>query len=346
MPSIPWRPRIILPGRNFRLPVRATDDNIALTAEHFETIATRWCERDTARYYYLRSPQKQGDYTLIATHNGNTAETTIQVRTLNNLRQPHTYNGAQWPRRWPLGQNYHPTKTRQTLQDDPRPERLNQETIAWWSSQPDHVLWSQLPPAELPKAHFANCHQGCPNCGTAIFKYSGFYPWERNHLPCDFKSQCPNCASVYPSNNLTKGDYTSGKHADDGYGYFDAEGHIYLFHAPMNASVLERAAAFTNAPHIEEIQTTVQNKQHRAHSYRIEAAEQLGAHTHRLTLDVTSILGRAKVIAIEDNKIDFGFQIPAKSGNLHGTRLQTNDDWAVIANAHNPGSWPPGNHHH
>ncbi len=484
MSSIPWRPRVILPGRSFRLPVQATDDNIALTAEHFETIATRWCERDTARYYYLRTPQKQGDYTLIATHNGNTAETTIQVRTLNDLRQPHTHNGAQWPRRWPLGQNYQPTKTRQTLQDDPRSERLNEENLAWWSSQLDHVLWSQLPPAELPKAHFANCHQGCPNCGTAIFKYSGFYPWERNHLPCDFKSKCPNCASVYPSNNLTKGDYTSGEHPDDGYGYFDAEGHIYLFaatyhrdqcrafhagintltdslraayfdeerarkiglmllryateelylaavpqfrygpskgveepwdwgqpdwaeesdpvdalsrkgtirysidtpylieslalaydtawpllredtelveraqafglflqspedtclfieemlaallqvtldrgassnlprvpralreitmigksyfqfgdgsapgsagvheqgsirlendlfHAPMNASVLERAAAFTNDPHIEEIQTTVQNKQHRAHSYRIEAAEQLDAH--------------------------------------------------------------------
>ena len=86
------------------------------------------------------------------------------------------------------------------------------------------------------------------------------------------------------------------------------------------------------------------NPDGRAHSYRIEAAEQLDAHSHRLTLDVTSILGRAKVIAIEDNKIDFGFQIPAKSGNLHGTRLQTetSEDWAVIADAHNPGSWPPG----
>ena len=247
MPSIPWRPRVMLPGRSFRLPVQATDDNIALTAEHFETIATRWCERDTARYYYLRSPQQQGDYTLIATHNGNTAETTIQVRTLDDLRQPHTYNGAQWPRRWPLGQNYQPTKTRQTLQNDPKTERFNEETLAYWSSQPDHILWSQLPPAELPKAHFANCHQGCPNCGTAIFKYSGFYPWERNHLPCDFKSKCPNCASIYPSNNLTKEDYTSGEYADDGYGYFDAEGHIYLFAATYHRDQCRAYHAGINA---------------------------------------------------------------------------------------------------
>ncbi len=247
MPSISWRPRVILPGRSFRLPVQAIDDNIALTADHFETIATRWCERDTARYYYLRSPQQQGDYTLIATHNGNTAETTIQVRTLDDLRQPHTYNGAQWPRRWPLGQNYQPTKTRQTLQNDPRPERFNEKTLAYWSSQPDHVLWSQLPPAELPKAHFANCHQGCPNCGTAIFKYSGFYPWVRNHLPCDFKSECPNCASIYPSNDLTKEDYTSGEYADDGYGYFDAEGHIYLFAATYHRDQCRAYHAGINA---------------------------------------------------------------------------------------------------
>ena len=247
MPSIPWRPRVILPGRSFRLPVQATDDNIALEADHFETIATRWCERDTARYYYLRSPQKQGDYTLIATHNGNTEETTIQVRTLDDLRQPHTYNGAQWPRRWPLGQNYHPTKTRQTLQNDPKSEHLNEKTLAYWSSQPDHVLWSQLPPAELPKAHFANCHQGCPNCGTAIFKYSGFYPWLRNHMPCDFKSKCPHCAFVYPSNDLTKEDYISGEHADDGYGYFDAEGHIYLFAATYHRDQCRAYHAGINA---------------------------------------------------------------------------------------------------
>ena len=31
-----------------------------------------------------------------------------------------------------------------------------------------------------------------------------------------------------------------------------------------------------------------------------------------------------------------------KSGNLHGTRLQTGDDWAVITNAQNASTWPPG----
>ena len=230
-PAIPWRPRVILPGRSFRLPVHATDDSVTLSADPFETIATRWSDRDGALYHYLRSPRQAGDYTLRATQGGESAETTIRVSTLDDLRRPHTYNGAWWPRRWPLESNYKPTKTRQTLQDEPVSDRFDEETVAWLSSQSDEVLWAQLPGAELPKAHFANCHQGCPNCGTAIFKYSGFYPWVRRHMPCDFKSECPNCGSVYPSNDLANEDYSSGEFPDDGYGFFDAEGHIFLFAA-------------------------------------------------------------------------------------------------------------------
>ena len=230
-PAIPWRPRVILPGRSFRLPVQAAGDGVTLSADPFETIATRWSDRDGALYHYLRSPLQAGDYTLRATQGGGAAEATIRVSTLDDLRRPHTYNGAWWPRRWPLESNYEPTKTRQTLQDEPVSERLDDRTVEWWSSQTDEILWAQLPGAELPKAHFANCHQGCPSCGTAIFKYSGFYPWVRSHLPCDFKSECPNCGSVYPSNDLANEDYSSGEYPDDGYGFFDDDGHIYLFAA-------------------------------------------------------------------------------------------------------------------
>ncbi len=250
-PAIPWRPRVILPGRSFRLPVQAPDADVALSADYFERIATRWSERDGAVYHYLRSPGQAGEYTLRATHGGKTAEAAISVRTLDDLRRPHVYNGAWWPRRWPMEKDYQPAKTRQTLQDEPVSDRVNEETAAWWSSQPDETVWSQLPGAEMPKAHFANCHQGCPNCGTAIFKHSGFYPWVRNHLPCDFKSECPNCASVYPSNDLTDDDYISGECPDDGYGYFDAEGHIYLFaatyHRDQCRSFHSGIGALTNA---------------------------------------------------------------------------------------------------
>jgi hypothetical protein len=228
--SIPWSPRLILAGRAFRLPVQAAATSVELQAPGFALLGQRWSARDAAWYYYLRAPETSGDYPLRAVQQGQAVQVSVQVRSLDQLRRPHTFNGAAWPRRWPLAQGWASAKTRQTLQDfplhPPDPEALN-----WWLAQGDAAIWRQLPPAELPRAHFVNVHQGCPNCGTAVYRYGGFYPWTRNHLPCDFRSTCPSCGSVFPSNDLAAGDFTGGDCADDGYGYFDAEGHLFLFAA-------------------------------------------------------------------------------------------------------------------
>jgi hypothetical protein len=228
--NIPWTPRVVLARRTFRLPVQAAGEDVKLEAGDFCVIASRWSARDSAMYCYLRAPEKGGDYKIVAQQGGRTAEATVQVRTLEDLRRPHEYNGAQWPRRWPLGTAWRSTKTRQTLQDMPE-GRVNEEAVRWWAGQSDETIWGQLPNAEIPKAHFVNVHQGCPRCGTAVFKHGGFYPWRRSHLPCDFRSTCPSCKAVFPSNDLAGGDFVSGECADDGYGYFDAEGRIYLFAA-------------------------------------------------------------------------------------------------------------------
>ena len=227
---IPWAPRVILTGRVFRLPVQGPETGITLMADGFERISDRFMARDSARYYYLQAPKKPGDFVIKAHLKDQVAETTVQVRTLDMLRQPHAFNGAQWPRRWPVGETFTTSKARQTLQDVPVGSG-NASTSAWWVSQPDAVIWKQLPVAEIPRAHFVNAHQGSPTVGTAVFKHSGFYPWKRNHLPIDFKSICPESGDVFPSNDLAGGDYISGEYVDDGYGYFDAEGHIFLFAA-------------------------------------------------------------------------------------------------------------------
>jgi len=109
--------------------------------------------------------------------------------------------------------------------------RPRRDSLDFWLTQPDAVLWKQLPPAELPKAHFVNEHHGCPVCGTRVFRYGGFYPWSRGHLPCTFQSTCPSCSSSFPSNRLAEGDFTSGVAVDDGYGSFDEQGRLYLFAA-------------------------------------------------------------------------------------------------------------------
>lgn len=229
-PAIPWSPRMILTGRVFRLPVQAQNTTLDLEANEFEQIEHRWSERDSAYYFYLRTPNTPGDYTVTAKQNGQTAQVTIQVRTLTQLRQPFEFNNAQWPRRWPVGQTYTSTKTRQTLQDDPQ-NAPDDKTLNWWTSQTDETLYKQLPLAEIPRAHFVNAHQGSPTVGTAVFRHGGFYPWKRNHLPSDFKSICPVSGDVFPSNNLMDEDYHSGQYPDDGYGYFDEDGNIFLFAA-------------------------------------------------------------------------------------------------------------------
>ncbi len=253
--QIPWAPRVVMAGRTFRLPVQSPDEGVTLEAGAFHVIASRWSARDSARLFYLRAPETGGDHTIQARWKGEVAAAAVQVRTLEDLRRPHAYNGAQWPRRWPLGKPWKSAKTRQTLQSPEELEMMNvdgdfillshltylqhlpgagtvnERLVRWWASQTDETVWGQLPLSEWPKAHFTNVHQGCPKCGTAIFRFGGFYPWQRSHTPCDFKSRCPACGAAFPSNDLAAGDFTSGDYADDGYGYFDAEGHVYLFAA-------------------------------------------------------------------------------------------------------------------
>jgi hypothetical protein len=227
--AFPWAPRRILAGRSFRLPLQAGAADPSIDFAPFELVQQRYSGRDRAYYYYLRAPQEAGDYTLTAKQNGHEATVGIQVRTLDQMRTRHRFNGAEWPRRWGDA-TWTSTKQRQCLEDMPPPP-ADEQSAQWWLALSPAQAWAQLPPAELPRAHFVNVHQGCPACGTAIFKHGGFYPWQRNHKPCDFRSRCPACETIFPSNDLAAGDYTSGAAADDGYGHFDDDGHIYLFSA-------------------------------------------------------------------------------------------------------------------
>ena len=53
----------------------------------------------------------------------------------------------------------------------------------------------------LPRSYGVNQMKGCPVCGKGIDQY-GNYPYLADPLNKPFKLQCPNCKSVFPSNDF------------------------------------------------------------------------------------------------------------------------------------------------
>lgn len=79
------------------------------------------------------------------------------------------------------------------------------------------------------------------------------------------------------------------------------------------------------------------NPDGRGHNYGVERAETLPDGRLRLTLDVVSVLGRANVLSYDEDVVELGTTIMARTGNLDGTRLlsETTELWAEIEEAGN-----------
>ncbi|HZZ44927.1 MAG TPA: heparinase II/III family protein [Tepidisphaeraceae bacterium] len=110
-----------------------------------------------------------------------------------------------------------------------------------WADMSDDQLRSLLTSSKVPRA-FDVSTAGCPHCGHAIFEKAGQYGWiiDPEH---PFKVKCPNCGSVYPSNDYSSY-YNSGfkdkkgwdtPYVDDGWGWKDPKtGEKYWFVAFYN----------------------------------------------------------------------------------------------------------------
>ena len=74
----------------------------------------------------------------------------------------------------------------------------------------------------------------------------------------------------------------------------------------------------------------------RGRNYRVEQVEHLGGNRWRLTLDVTTMLGRGRVLSASANAIELDFCIMARTGYLHEAYLRNPaGDSAPIASAYN-----------
>ena len=80
----------------------------------------------------------------------------------------------------------------------------------------DEQVFSFLPSWNLPRQCYSTWP--CPSCGEKIYEKSAFYPWQHTARGT-FKATCPLCSKAFPTNDLTKDDFTSGEYPDDGWGW-------------------------------------------------------------------------------------------------------------------------------
>ncbi|MDP6359846.1 MAG: hypothetical protein QF473_32325, partial [Planctomycetota bacterium] len=81
-----------------------------------------------------------------------------------------------------------------------------------WS---DDTCWDYVPSPYMPRSQQAG---PCPVHGNEVFRRGGYAnPWKGE--PRAFHVRCFVGNEAYPSNAIEKGDLTSGKYPDDGWGY-------------------------------------------------------------------------------------------------------------------------------
>ncbi|MBM4049923.1 MAG: hypothetical protein FJ279_32910, partial [Planctomycetes bacterium] len=87
---------------------------------------------------------------------------------------------------------------------------------SFFDKMTDADLFAFLPSWNVPRQCYGNWP--CPHCGEKIYEKSAFYPWQ-HEARGSFKSKCPLCGKLFPTNDITKDDFTSGEYPDDGWGY-------------------------------------------------------------------------------------------------------------------------------
>ncbi len=143
-------------------------------------------------------------------------------------------------------------------------EKLKEEAVEKaekYLANGEDFLWNLVTPQTIPRCTVASNTEGCPNCGSEMEKKHGIYGWTADPQRKPWKVTCPNCSSVFPSNDF-EAYYESGKDrhgvfrpeladrgflknvlypnqpvdwgVDDGYGWIDENGYRWVFIAYYN----------------------------------------------------------------------------------------------------------------
>jgi hypothetical protein len=132
------------------------------------------------------------------------------------------------------------------------------------------------------------------------------------------------------------------KVATTGVKTFRYRDHVYSSAGPVEGRIIglnrdQKTIDVDRLPNIKPGDRIRINPGGRAHNYEIEAVEGLGEGRLRLTLDVTSLIGRSPIESVEGQRIELTMHIMTRTGNLEQTRLQLegNGVWASIEKAYN-----------
>ena len=190
------------------------------------------------RRYYFRAIERAEATELRFAHPGGEIVIPLTVWSFDDLRVQRELKGTQLPRRWPLGEDLPELKSSQTITTD-----LDRELARSggpgrgerWAGMSDDDVWAMQPDMTIPRWHWVNVTDGCPEHGREIYNVRAYYPWIKDtSFPWKWKIECPIGHETYPSNDFAARDFTSGPFPDDGIGgACDYEGKKYGFIAEL-----------------------------------------------------------------------------------------------------------------
>ncbi|NLO07372.1 MAG: hypothetical protein GX131_16205 [candidate division WS1 bacterium] len=226
-------PLWVFPGQIFRIALGQPAGSGALAVEHPANVEMfdRWDQDERQRFYFRAL--EPGETPISFAGAGGELTITVPVIPWSSVYEAREYSGIALPRLWPVGADLDAPKFGRTIYSDAEVERMRTEggepgaLAQRWAAMSDEQVWSIIPGPAIPRTCLmvlgsrepdAAVGKGCPVCGMAIYEgRSGFYPWvfDPEH---PWKVKCPECQTLFPSNDWHEGDMHSGPFPDDGWG--------------------------------------------------------------------------------------------------------------------------------
>ena len=240
-PRIVYAPDVVGVDRLFLVVLKAPADapDVAVTLPDGVAMLdhTRPPAKDDTRRFYFRASKPAKAAEIRFALPGGDVVVPVEVWSFEDLRQYRMLKGVQLPRRWPLGKPLPELKEKQTLTTEVEKAALKGKPggAPQWLNRSDEEIWAMQPDSTIPRWHWVNIQFGCPVHGTEIYKKKAYYPWIKDATPpWSWKIKCPVGGETYPSNDISKGDFTSGAFPDDGIGGgFVKDGKHYGFLAEL-----------------------------------------------------------------------------------------------------------------